>query len=114
MNTIDVDSIRIQTGSSVKRPQSTMYVLCMLASSHEGFQALSLLSTGDVRPIYESLCHSLAVDLHDRMEEEEMEDGHLVTDECGHWTVRRLLALADKDNNAGMRVGGVSVQCGRS
>ena len=76
---------------------------------------MSLLSTGDVRPIYESLCHSLAVDLHGRMEEEEMEDGHLVTDECGHWTVRRLLALAGKDNNAGMRVGGVScVQCGRS
>ena len=46
-----------------------------------------------MRPIYESLCHSLAVDLRDRMEEEEeMEDG--VTDECGHWTVRRLLALA--------------------
>ena len=29
-----------------------------------------------------------------------MEDGHLVTDECGHWTVRRLLALTGKDNNA--------------
>ena len=76
---------------------------------------ISLLSTADVIPIYESLCHSLAVDLHDRMEdeEEEMEDG--VTDECGHWTVHRLLALAGKDNNAGKRVGGVScVQCGRS
>ena len=79
-----------------------------------------------MRPIYESLCHSLAVDLHDRMEEEEgemedgeMEDGHastcVVTDECGHWTVRRLLALTGKDNNAGKRVGGVCcVQCGRS
>ena len=75
---------------------------------------ISLFSTADVRAIYESLCHSLAVDLHGRMEEKEMEDGHLVTDECGHWTVRRLLALAGKDNNAGMRVGGVSVQCGRS
>ena len=69
-----------------------------------------------MRPIYESLCHFLAVGLHDMMEEEgEMEDGHLVTDECGHWTVRRLLALAGKDNNTGKRVGGVScVQCGRS
>ena len=62
-----------------------------------------------MRPIYESLCHSLTVYLHDRMEEEgEMEDGHLVTDECGHWTVHRLLPLAGKDNNAGKRVGGVS------
>ena len=44
----------------------------------------------------------LLIFMHDRMEEEgEMEDGHLVTDECGHWTVRRLLALAGKDNNAG-------------
>ena len=69
-----------------------------------------------MRPIYESLCHSLAVDLHDRMEEEgEMEDGCLVTDECGHWTVRRLLGLAGKDNNAGKSVGGFScLQCGRS
>ena len=25
-----------------------------------------------------------------------MEDGHLVTDECGHWTVCRLLALVGK------------------
>ena len=65
----------------------------------------------------ESLCHSLTVALHDGMEEEEgeMEDGHLVTDDCGHWTVCRLFALAGKDNNAGKRVGGVScVQCGRS
>ena len=86
----------------------------MLAFGH-GFQASSLLSTADVRPIYESLCHSLAVHLHNRMEDEgQMEDGHLVTDECGHWTVRRLLALAGKDINAGKRVGGVSVQCGRS
>ena len=76
-----------------------------------------------MRPIYESLYHSLTVDLHDRMEEEgEMEDGHLVTDECGHWTVCRLLALAGKDNNTSeweelfvFSVGGVSyVQCGRS
>ena len=68
-----------------------------------------------MRPIYKSLGHTLAVDLRDRMEEElESEDGHLVTDECGHWTVRRILALAGKDNNAGKRVGGVSVKCGRS
>ena len=37
-----------------------------------------------------------------------MEHGHLVTDDCGHWTVRRLLALVGKDNNTGKRVGGVS------
>ena len=68
-----------------------------------------------MRPIHESLCHTLAVDLCDRIEKErEMEDGHLVTDECGHWTVRRILALAGKDNNAGKRVGGVSAHCGRS
>ena len=60
-----------------------------------------------MRPIYESLCHSLTVDLHDSMED--VEDRHLVTDECGHCTVRRLLALASKYSNAGMRVGGVSV-----
>ena len=68
-----------------------------------------------MRPTYESLCHSLALDLHDRMEDEgEMEDGHLVTDECGHWTVRRLLSLASKYSNAGKRVGGVSVWCENS
>ena len=44
-----------------------------------------------------------------------MEDGHLVTDECGHWTVRKLLALVGKnhsrmDNNASERVG---VSCGQ-
>ena len=41
-----------------------------------------------------------------------MEDGHLVTDECGHWTVCtcRLLALTGKDNN-GERVELVSCTC---
>ena len=54
-----------------------------------------------MRPIYESLCHSLTVDFHDRIE-------------CGHWTVRRLLALAGKDNNAGIVRSVGCVQCGRS
>ena len=51
-------------------------------------RVFNLYVTGDVRPIYESLCHSLTVNVHGgRMEEGEIEDGHLVTNECGHWTV---------------------------
>ena len=45
-------------------------------------------------PVYESLCRSLAVDLDHEQEMEETTH-HVVNDDCGHWTVRRILALGD-------------------
>ena len=52
-------------------------------------------------PVYESLCHSLCVDPDD----ETMDDAtHLVNDDCGHWTIRRILALGQTHTGAAIHV----------
>ena len=48
-----------------------------------------LAHIGDVSPIYRSLCASLMAELD--------KDSHLVGSDCGHWTLRRLIALGDKE-----------------
>ena len=47
---------------------------------------------GDVSLIYCSLCERL----REPVEEEEEEGGHLVSDPCGHWVLKRLLAVGKR------------------
>lgn len=56
----------------------------------------TLSLAGDVTPLHQSLCGSLSVDPDHLMDD----TTHLVNDDCGHWTVRRILALG-KNHSTG-------------
>lgn len=60
-------------------------------------------SEGDVRPILAPLATQL---------NQEFSEEHLVNDECGHWVVRRLLAIdAERLDKSGQSTGRVHCAC---